>query len=92
MNWGPAHVVSGINVLNDMKFNHIKPSSYPVYYFEILFFKVKNDLGKSSIDDVETCTFFILVGNDYQILFYTTVSQILHIHYQSIYLWFSCLL
>ena len=29
MNWGPAHVVSGINVLNDMKFNHIKPSSYP---------------------------------------------------------------
>lgn len=35
----------------------------------MLFFKVKNDLGKSSIDDVETCTFFILVGNDYQILF-----------------------
>ena len=29
MNWGPAHVVSGINVLNDMKFNHIKPNSYP---------------------------------------------------------------
>ena len=59
---------------------------------ETLIFKVKNDLGKPSIDDVETCTFFILVGNDYQILFYTTVSQILHIHYQSIYLWFSCLL
>ena len=59
---------------------------------ETLIFKVKNDLGKSSIDDVETCTFFILVGNDYQRLFDTTVSQILYIHYQSIHLGFSCLL
>ena len=91
MNWGPAHVVSGINVLNDMKFNHIKPNSSPAGILVTLciilkyyFFKVKNDLGKSSIDDVETCTFFILVGNDYQILFDTTASQILHIRYQSI--------
>lgn len=36
MNWGLVYVVSGINVLNDMKFNYIKFNFYFVGILVIL--------------------------------------------------------